>query len=111
MQVRETVRLPVDAARRVGEAANGHRLDVVLTRLRYEPGRRDRHDEELALDRRFVLPDDRQFGVEGTARIDPNAPDALLDTLLGTTAPGTTFTASGHLAGDLDAPRITRVRR
>ena len=35
--------------------------------------------------------------LSGTARIDPNAPDALLDTLLGTTAPGTQYTSSGHL--------------
>jgi hypothetical protein len=100
-RVREVVRLPVDIARRVGTDAAGHRLDVVLSRLRYDPGQIQ--DEELALDRRFVLPDARGFGLSGTARINPNVADDLLDTLLGTTAPGTTFTASSHLAGDLDA--------
>jgi arabinofuranan 3-O-arabinosyltransferase len=103
VRIRETVRLPVDFARRIDGDAQGHRIDIVLARLRYEPGRRDRNDEELALDRRFVLPDTRQYQLSGTARIDPNAPDALLDSLLGTTAPGTQFTASGHLKGDLDA--------
>ena len=103
VRIRETVRLPVDFARRIDGDAQGHRIDIVLSRLRYDPGRRDRNDEELALDRRFVLPDTRQYQLSGTARIDPNAPDALLDTLLGTTAPGTEYTSSGHLKGDLDA--------
>ena len=111
VRIRETVRLPVDFARRVDGDAQGHRIDVVLSRLRYEPGRRDHNDEELALDRRFVLPDARQYQLSGTARIDPNAPDALLDTLLGTTAPGTEYTSSGHLKGDLDARAVARVRR
>ena len=58
-----------------------------------------------------MLPDTRQYQLSGTARIDPNAPDALLDTLLGTTAPGTEYTSSGHLKGDLDAPLVARIRR
>jgi arabinofuranan 3-O-arabinosyltransferase len=103
VRVRETVRLPVDFAGRIDGNATGHRIDVVLARLRYDPGRRDRNDEELALDRRFVLPDTRRYQLSGTARINPNAPDALLDTVLGTTAPGTEYTSSGHLKGDLDA--------
>lgn len=99
----ETIRLPVDLARRVGDAAAGHRLDVVLTRLRVEPGDRERQDAELALVRRFVLPDARDLGLSGTARVNPNAPDAVLDEVLGTTAPGAVFGSSGHLAGDADA--------
>jgi arabinofuranan 3-O-arabinosyltransferase len=101
VRVRETVRLPVDLTARAGARAAGHRLDVMLSRLRYDFGQLQ--DEELALDRRFVLPDERSFALAGTARIDPNAPDSVLDTVLGTTAPGTTFTASDHLFGDLDA--------
>ena len=102
-RVTETVRLPLDLARRVGADANGHRLDVVLTRLRVDPAQRDRLDEERVLVRRVVLPDARSFGVAGTARVDPNAPDALLDSVLGTTASGATFSASSHLRGDLAA--------
>ena len=101
VRVRETVRLPVHLSRVVGDRADGHRLDVVLSRLRYEPGQLQ--DEELALDRRFVLPGARAFGLSGTARINPNAADPVLDELLGTTAPGTEFTSADHLAGDLDA--------
>jgi hypothetical protein len=98
--VRETVRLPTDFAR-AGARTAGHRLDVVLSRLRYDPGQLQ--DEELALDRRFVLPTARSFALSGTARVNPNARDEVLDQLLGTTAPGTTFESSDHLAGDLDA--------
>lgn len=103
LRATETIRLPVDLARRTAAAAHGHRLDVVLSRLRGEPGDRERQDEELSLARRFVLPDARTFGLSGTARVATNAPDAVIDTVLGTTAPGTTFSSSGHLAGDADA--------
>jgi arabinofuranan 3-O-arabinosyltransferase len=101
VRVRETVRLPVDLARRAGANSDGHSLDVVLSRLRYGPGQLQ--DEELALDRRFVLPDARSFAVSGTVRVDPNAADAALDTTLATTAAGTIFTSSDHLWGDADA--------
>ena len=95
------MRLPVDLSKQAAQATRGHRLDVVLSRLRNEPSRR--LDEELTLDRRFVLPDQRSFLVSGTARIEPNASDATIDTALGTTAPGTQYTASSHLEGDADA--------
>ena len=55
---------------------------------------RGRLDEELHLDRRFVLPDVRSFLLSGTARIEPNAADPLIDTALGTTAPGTKYKSS-----------------
>ncbi len=100
-RVGETVRLPVDLTQRAGVAADGHRLDVVLARLRNDPA--GRLDEELHLDRRFVLPDARSFLLSGTARIEPNAADPLIDTALGTTAPGTTYNSSVHLYGDADA--------
>jgi arabinofuranan 3-O-arabinosyltransferase len=103
LRVRERVRLPIDVPDRVGGDATGHRLDVVLTRLRQDPGVRGRQDEELSLDRRMTLPDDRRFRFEGTARVNPDAPDDVIDDVLGTTARGTTFSASGHLDGDPNA--------
>jgi arabinofuranan 3-O-arabinosyltransferase len=103
VRVSETVRLPVDFAQRVQDQAAGHRIDVVLTRLRFDPNAAGKQDEELALDRRFVLPDARMFGFTGTARIDPNAMDEQIDAVLGTTAPGVTYSSSHHLAGDADA--------
>ena len=101
LKITEAVRLPVDVADRIGDRADGHRLDVVLSRLRVDPG--TLQDEELSLVRRFVLPDARSFALTGTARVDPNAPDSVIDDVLGTTAPGTIYFASDHLAGDLDA--------
>lgn len=103
VRVTETVRLPVDLADRVSGAARGHRLAVVLSRLRQDPGAEGRQDEELALDRRFVIPDSRGFALSGTARVNANGSDSLLDAVLGTVAPGARFESSGHLAGDVDA--------
>ena len=94
----QVVRLPVDVVERAGDALDGHRLDVVFARQRFEPSAR--LDDELALVRRVELPAAREFGLTGTARVAANAPDPVIDTVLGTTAPGTTFTSSGHLPGD-----------
>ncbi len=96
--VAETVRLPVDLVRRAGDRLDGHRVDVVLARQRFEPAAR--LDEESALVRRLELPAPRAFGLTGTARVAANAPDDVIDAVLGTTAPGVTFTASDHLQGD-----------
>ena len=103
----ETVRLPVDLAGRIGADAVGHGLDVVLARLRSDPGERGAPDQELALRRRFELPDDRSFGLTGTARVNPLASEAVLDEVLGTAGPGATFTSSGRLVGD-PAARASR---
>ena len=107
VRVTETVRLPVDLAGRVGADAAGSGLDVVLARLRSDPGERGAPDQELSLRRRFELPDDRSFRLTGTARLNPSAPDTVLDEVLGTVAPGATFSSSGHLAGD-PAARASR---
>ena len=64
--VTETVRLPIDITKRGGAQVDGHRLDVVLSRLRYDPAQRP--DDELAMSRRVVIPDARTFGLAGTAR-------------------------------------------
>ena len=72
--VSEVVRLPVDLLNRVGDDLDGHSLDVVLTRLRlFLPGT-DRIDDEASLDRRFELPLNRSFRMQGTARTASGAP-------------------------------------
>lgn len=106
-RVRETVRLPDALAMRAGALVRGRPLAVVLSRLRIDPTLLNRNDEELNLDRAFTLPDDRTFTLGGTARLDTNAPDPQLDTVLGTRAPGVTFSASSHLQGDA-ASRASR---
>jgi arabinofuranan 3-O-arabinosyltransferase len=101
VRVNETVRLPVDVSERLAGASQGHRIDVVISRLRSDPSQFQ--DEELAISRRVVVPDTRLYQLSGTARLDPNAPDAVIDSILGTTAPGSIFTSSDHLVGDADA--------
>ena len=91
----ETVRLPTDLLRRAGTASLNHTLVLAMTRLRYDPTARYRQDEELDLARIFTLPTARGFTLTGQARVDPNAPDSVLDSVLGTTAPGVTYSASG----------------
>ncbi|MFN8028575.1 MAG: alpha-(1-_3)-arabinofuranosyltransferase family protein [Acidimicrobiia bacterium] len=98
VQVEETVRLPL-----VLTHSDGHSLDVVLSRLRTDPADRAHQDEELAIDRRFVVGNARGYGVSGTVRVNPNAPDQVIDSVLGTTAPGVTYSSSSHLQGDADA--------
>ncbi len=103
LRIGETVRLPTDLTRRVGRAAASHPLAIVMTRLRQETGSEGRQDEELALDRRFVTPDSRRYGLTGTVRVNPDASDEALDTLLHTAAPGTDYRSSSRLSGSLDA--------
>ena len=103
VRVTETVRLPVDMAARVNRHAAGHSFAVVLTRLRQETGTDDRQDEELTLDRRVVLPDTRTYGITGTARVNPDASDAVIDSVMGTETAGVEYRAASHLAGDADA--------
>ncbi len=106
-RVTETVRVPVDLAGRVGAGAVTHPVAVVLSRLRQETALDGRLDEELALRRRVVLPDRRSFALSGTARVNPDAPGAVIDEVLGTTTPGVRYEASSHLAGD-PAARASR---
>ncbi|MFO7590756.1 MAG: alpha-(1-_3)-arabinofuranosyltransferase family protein [Acidimicrobiia bacterium] len=102
-RVDEVVRLPVDLVRAAGADAAERPLVYVMTRLRYEPGASGRDDEESHLSRSFEVPTERAFRLSGQARVDPNAADALLDEVLGTTAVGTQFSASSHLRGHADA--------
>jgi arabinofuranan 3-O-arabinosyltransferase len=98
----ETVVLPPSLLQRVDARSLDHGLDLVLSRLRYDPYDRGRTDVERHLDRTFDLPVAREFGLSGTARIAPGAPDDELDELLGTTGP-LRARASSRLAGDLTA--------
>jgi hypothetical protein len=102
-RVDEVVRLPTRLLRTAGASSLDHRLVILMTRLGYEPASRRRADEERSLAREFALPTDRAFAVDGRARVSPNAPDATLDEVLGTTAPGAVFSASGHVRGDAAA--------
>jgi hypothetical protein len=97
VHVEETVRLPVDLAKRTGSDATGHGLDVVMTRQRIDPADIVHQDEELALDRSFTVPDERAYALTGTARVNPRAGDAAIDDVMGTHTDGWVFRASSHL--------------
>lgn len=98
--IEELVRPPLDLLART-DGGVGHRLDIVLTRLRYGPGEAGRLDQELAMRRSVQIPAARGFGVSGTARVNPNAPDEVLDEVLGTDLQGAIARSTGHLPGDL----------
>ncbi len=101
--VDEVVRMPTRLLRTAGASSLSHRLVFLMSRLGYEPASRRRQAEEPSMARDLEVPTARAFAVTGLARVDPNAPDATLDDVLGTTAPGAVFAASGHLRGDAAA--------
>ncbi len=98
LRITEQVRLPLVLA-----DTAGHSLDVTLARLRTNPADTTHQDEELRLARRFVVGDARDYGVTGTVRVNPNAADPVIDSALGTVAPGVEYRSSTHLQGDADA--------
>ena len=49
------------------------------------------------------IPAKERISPDSQARVDPNADDALLDEVLGSTTEGARFSASSHLRGDADA--------
>ena len=101
--VTEVIRMPTRLLRAAGADSIDHKLVLLMSRLGYDPASTRRAAEEPFMARTFRLPTARTFSLDGQARIDPNAPDATLDEVLGTTAPGAVFAASGHLRGDADA--------
>lgn len=105
--VQEWVRVPT-ALLTAADGGAGHRVDVVLSRLRYEPGERGRQDQERALRRLVDLPAARSFRLGGTLRVNPNAADDVIDAIVGTELAGAVVTSSSHLAGDLES-RASRI--
>ncbi len=101
--VTEVIRMPTGLLRAAGADSIDHKLVLLMSRLGYDPASTRRAAEEPFMARTFRLPTERTFSLDGQARIDPNAPDATLDEVLGTTGPGAVFAASGHLRGDADA--------
>jgi hypothetical protein len=97
--VHEIVRMPTDLVRGSHAASLGNPLLYEMTRLRtvlYPVV----SEEEVSLVRAFRVPDERSFGLFGTARLSSAAPDHLIDEVLGSPdalAGGITVRASGHL--------------
>ncbi|WP_426572995.1 alpha-(1-_3)-arabinofuranosyltransferase domain-containing protein [Aquihabitans sp. McL0605] len=102
LRIEETVRLPLDLLHDLGRASDARSLDVLLTRLRTDPSDWQLPDDEARLDRTFVLPSSRSFGIVGTARPAEGAGDPAIDQLLGTDGTAT-FSSSSRLQGAPDA--------
>ncbi len=106
VQLHETIRLPKDLLAAAGARSLEHNLTVLLSRQRGSQSEFLRGDEEPTMDRELELPQGRAFGVTGIARLDANAPDPVLDALLGVpdaAAGGVTASSSSHLEGDIAA--------
>ena len=101
----EVVRLPHALADQIGDDLSNRLVAIVLTRLRANPAEVDRADPEPSMVRAVRLPTALDVSVLGTARLDANAPEPLLDELLGAgrAAWGVTATSTARLRGDLDA--------
>ncbi|MBI2709550.1 MAG: DUF3367 domain-containing protein [Actinobacteria bacterium] len=79
----EVVRLPRDLLDTAGTASASRALAIVLTRQRTTATSGLRSDEELRIARSFTLPTTRSFGISATVRLDPRAPEGVIDRLLG----------------------------
>jgi hypothetical protein len=96
--------MPTDLVDAAGPSAADRPLVYQMSRSRTVVIPPRSSQDELALVRRFRVPDARSFGVRGTARLATDAPDDVLDALLGipdATNGGITVTASQHLPGDI----------
>jgi arabinofuranan 3-O-arabinosyltransferase len=106
LQLEELLRPPVDVVEARDGDLDGHRLTYVLQRGRTNAAEPVRVDEEPAMHRLLDVPGERGFDLVGEARISAQAPDPLVDRLLGlpgAPAGGITARSSDHLDGDLAA--------
>ena len=104
VHVDEMVRLPTDLLTAAGVSSLGHRLAILMSRVRAQPLESFITDPELALRRTFDLPTSRTFALRGTARLAPTATDAQLDVTEGRPGPpdgAPVATSGGRLPGDL----------
>ena len=104
--VDELVRPPTDLLDAAGAASLDHPLTYLFSRQRTNPAEPVRSDEEAAMARIIDLPAGRSFSVTGDARLSAQAPDDVIDALVGLPGAdegGVTARSSAHLAGKLSA--------
>jgi len=99
IRLEELMRPPVDVVDAAGDDLIDHRLSYVLQRQRTNPAEPVRVDEEPAMHRLLAVPGEREFELSGDARISAQAPDPLVDRILG--LPGS---ARGRLTAPPSAP-------
>jgi hypothetical protein len=101
IRAEEVLEMPADLVRAIRGADRDRPLVYLMTRERTVPVP-PRYDPELRLERAFVVPSGREFALAGEARVHPNAPDDVLDRVLGYRGP-VRVTSSAHLAGSARA--------
>ena len=107
VSIAETIQMPSDLLRALGNSSLSHRLTLVMTRDRVG-STPPRSDPEPAMSRRFWLPTARSFSLSGTARISALIPDNVIDTLLGgpNVFGGAVIGSNERLPGDLNARAV-----
>ncbi len=101
VQADETVAMPQDLLRSVGQGSIADPLTLTMTRLRGS-GAPPRLDAELTLDRSFWLPTARTFTLTGQARVAVDATDQTVDQVVGRSGgptAGVVATSSSRVAG------------
>jgi arabinofuranan 3-O-arabinosyltransferase len=81
--VDEVIRMPTDLTGPGVKISPQQRLVYEMTRLRTELAPPNISEEETALAREFSVPASRDFGLTGTARLSPSAPDDVIDRAVG----------------------------
>ncbi|MCB1005522.1 MAG: DUF3367 domain-containing protein, partial [Acidimicrobiales bacterium] len=102
----EVIRPPTDLLAAAGAGSIDHPLSFLFSRQRTNPAEPVRADEEAAIARVVDLPAGREFSLTGTARVSAQAPDEVVDALVGIPGAaegGVTARSSAHLAGKLAA--------
>ena len=107
VSVGETVQMPSDLLRVLGDSSLSHRLTLVMTRDRVS-ATPPRSDPELAMSRTFWLPTTRTFSLSGTARVSALIPDNVIDSILGgpKVLGGVVIGSNERVPGDLNARAV-----
>ena len=107
VSVGETVQMPSDLLRVLGDSSLSHRLTLVMTRDRVS-ATPPRSDPELAMSRTLWLPTTRTFSLSGTARVSALIPDNVIDSILGgpKVFGGAVIGSNERLPGDLNARAV-----
>ena len=107
VSVGETVQMPSDLLRVLGDSSLSHRLTLVMTRDRVS-ATPPRSDPELAMSRTFWLPTTRTLSLSGTARVSALIPDNVIDSILGgpKVFGGAVIGSNERLPGDLNARAV-----
>ena len=105
IQAQEVVATPTDMLSTLGPSSINNRLSILLNRQIVGPFP-PRGNPENTITRQIYLPSERQFSITGLAALSLNAPDDIIDTILGVTpvnGNGYVANSSGRLPGLLSA--------